>query len=245
MSKQTEQKQQAPEKDDGAAGETPAESTVAPPPALKYPQGPHVYVAIQQVQGMLAVEGIGKDSRNEQQKFNFRGIDAVYNELAKFLPRAGLTILPRVTHMERAERESNNGKALFSVFLTVEYDLVSSVDGTKHTVCVIGEAMDSGDKATNKAMSAAYKYMCFQAFCIPTEGDNDADATTHEVRAKQQRYPAHTHVAYINGANTMDELQKAFALAWHQYTGDSQQQQDFKTIYDDRKAELLEAEGRA
>jgi hypothetical protein len=43
--------------------------------------------------------------------------------------------------------------------------------------------MDSGDKASNKAMSAAYKYAAFQAFCIPTEGDNDADATTHEVAA--------------------------------------------------------------
>jgi hypothetical protein len=48
---------------------------------------------------------------------------------------------------------------------------------------MIGEAMDSGDKSSNKAMSAAYKYAAFQAFCIPTEGDNDADATTHDVRA--------------------------------------------------------------
>lgn len=42
--------------------------------------------------------------------------------------------------------------------------------------------MDSGDKASNKAMSAAYKYAAIQTFCIPTEGDNDADSTTHEVR---------------------------------------------------------------
>ena len=41
--------------------------------------------------------------------------------------------------------------------------------------------MDGGDKATNKAMSAAYKYALLQTFAIPTEGDNDADATTHEV----------------------------------------------------------------
>jgi len=45
--------------------------------------------------------------------------------------------------------------------------------------------MDSGDKATNKAMSAAYKYMAFQTFAIPTEGDNDADAHTHEVASKR------------------------------------------------------------
>jgi len=62
----------------------------------------------------------------------------------------------------------------------VEFDLVCAEDGSKHTIATIGEAMDSADKATNKAMSAAYKYACIQAFCIPTEGDNDADATTHE-----------------------------------------------------------------
>ena len=52
---------------------------------------------------------------------------------------------------------------------------------------MIGEAMDRSDKATNKAMSAAYKYACFQTFCIPTEGDNDADFTTHEVKEKSQK----------------------------------------------------------
>jgi hypothetical protein len=65
----------------------------------------------------------------------------------------------------------------------VRFDFVSADDGSMHEVVTFGEAMDSGDKATNKAMSAAYKYACMQAFCIPTEGDNDADAKTHEVAA--------------------------------------------------------------
>jgi hypothetical protein len=77
------------------------------------------------------------------------------------------------------ERTTKSGSALFYVVVGVDFDLVSAVDGSRHTVHVIGEAMDSADKATNKAMSAAYKYMAMQVFCIPTEGDNDADATTH------------------------------------------------------------------
>jgi hypothetical protein len=51
--------------------------------------------------------------------------------------------------------------------------------------------MDSADKATNKAMSAAYKYAAMQAFCIPTSGDNDADATSHEVAPRRQAPAAH------------------------------------------------------
>jgi hypothetical protein len=63
---------------------------------------------------------------------------------------------------------------------------VSAEDGSMHTAIAYGEAMDSGDKATNKAMSAAYKYACMEVFCIPTEGTPDADAETHEVAAVPQ-----------------------------------------------------------
>jgi len=80
---------------------------------------------------------------------------------------------------------SAKGKTLIYSYVTMEFDLVSSEDGSKHTICTVGEAFDSGDKSMNKAMSAAYKYAAFQAFAIPTEGDNDADAQTHEVAPKK------------------------------------------------------------
>jgi hypothetical protein len=144
---------------------------------------PHVYTAIAAVMADMAKEGISKDGTNEQQRYRFRGIDAVYNALAPKLATHGLCILPRVMAKEVAERESKNGGVLFYTRLTVEFDLVSVKDGSIHTICTVGEAMDSADKSSNKAMSAAYKYAAFMAFCIPTEGDNDADATTHEVQA--------------------------------------------------------------
>jgi hypothetical protein len=145
---------------------------------------PHVYQAISAVMGELAKVGIGKNNKNAAQGYKFRGIDDVYNALAPLLSRSQLLILPRVLNRTVSERETKNGGVLFYVVVDVEFDLVSGVDGSKHTIRVIGEAMDSGDKATNKAMSAAYKYACMEAFCIPTEGDNDADATTHEVTSR-------------------------------------------------------------
>lgn len=143
---------------------------------------PHVYTAIAEVMGKLAKEGIAKNRSNQQQGYKFRGIDDVYNALAPFLSESKLLILPRVLSREVTERLTQKGGTLFYVVLDVEFDLVSGVDGSKHTIKVVGEAMDSGDKATNKAMSAAYKYACMEAFCIPTEGDNDADATTHDIQ---------------------------------------------------------------
>lgn len=143
-----------------------------------------VYKAINAVQADLAKTGIGKDSTNTYDNYKFRGIDAVYNALSPLLAKHGLCVLPRVLSRTVEERQSNKGGALFYVTVDVEFDFVSAVDGSKHVVKTFGEAMDRGDKATNKAMSAAYKYAAFQAFAIPTEGDNDADASTHEVAAK-------------------------------------------------------------
>lgn len=141
-----------------------------------------VYKAITAVALELSKTGIGKNNRNQQQGYQFRGIDDVYNELAPLISKNALVILPRCIARECVERVNKNGTALFYVTVEAEFDFVSADDGSRHTVRTFGEAMDSGDKATNKAMSAAYKYAAFQTFCIPTEGDNDADATTHEVK---------------------------------------------------------------
>lgn len=144
-----------------------------------------VYKAINAVQAELAKEGISKDRRNDQQGYKFRGIDDVYNALAPLLAKHGLCILPRVISREVVERVNKKETVLFYVTVGVEFDFVCAEDGSKHTITTYGEAMDSGDKATNKAMSAAYKYACMQAFSIPTEGDNDADAQTHEVAPRK------------------------------------------------------------
>lgn len=140
-----------------------------------------VYQAINKVQSAMSQTGISKDRKNAQQGYSFRGIDDVYNALAPLLSQHGLCILPRVLSRECVERTSAKGGVLFYVTVEAEFDFVCAEDGSKHTVKTYGEAMDSGDKATNKAMSAAYKYAAFHAFSIPTEGDNDADAVTHQV----------------------------------------------------------------
>jgi len=145
-----------------------------------------VYKAINNVQAALCKIGITKDGRNTQGAgYNFRGIDQVYNTLSPLLAEHGLCILPRVVGSNQTERQSSKGGLLIYSYVTMEFDLVATSDGSKHTICTVGEAFDSGDKSMNKAMSAAYKYAAFQAFAIPTEGDNDADAHTHEVAPRK------------------------------------------------------------
>jgi hypothetical protein len=136
----------------------------------------HVYQAINAVTAAMASEGLPKARRNDQQGYRFRGIDDVYCAISSKLADAKLCILPRVLDRTMTERPTKSGGISTYVVLTVAFDFVSAVDGSMHTITTMGEAMDTADKATNKAMSAAMKYACLMAFQIPTEGDNDADA---------------------------------------------------------------------
>lgn len=150
------------------------------------PPATNVYAKIAAVQAELAKVGISKSRKNQTpgQNYSFRGIDEVYNTLAPMMADHGLCILPRIVEHSLVERgKTKNGNTIWSAVVTAEFDFVSADDGSVHVVRTIGEAMDSSDKATNKAMSAAYKYAALMTFAIPTEGDNDADAHTPEVVA--------------------------------------------------------------
>ena len=172
-----------------------------------------VYQAICAIAGEMAKDGISKGRKNQQQGYNFRGIDDVYNALAPMLARNNLVILPRMMAREVTERQTTKGGNLFYVTVEAEFDFVSAEDGSKHTVRTFGEAMDSADKATNKAMSAAYKYAAFQAFCIPTEGDNDADLTTHEVAARPAFNVAKAEKS-LRDAKDLDTLKAVWGPIW-------------------------------
>lgn len=137
-----------------------------------------IYEAIVGV--MKDVGVVGKNDKNKQQGFMYRGIDAVMNALQPAMIKNKLFVVPEVLNEERTERQTQKGGVLFFTRLTVKYTFLAE-DGSSVSAVVIGEAMDSGDKATNKAMSIAYKYACFQVFCIPTEEMQDPDAECHEV----------------------------------------------------------------
>lgn len=166
------------------------------PAKIETPRG--VYAKIAAVQGELAKVGISKSRRNQQQGYNFRGIDEVYAALSPLLATNGLVIVPRVISRECVEGQTRKGDPLFRVTVHAEFDFISADDGSIHTASTFGEAMDSADKATNKAMSAAYKYAAFMTFAIPTEGDNDADASHHEPAPRQVEKPKLDPTAKIN-----------------------------------------------
>lgn len=175
---------------------------------------------------MADIGAIGKDSVNQQQKFRYRGIDAVMNALNPVLQKWGLFCVPEVLNQVREERATNNGGTLKYSILTVKYTMYAP-DGSSVSAVVLGEGMDSGDKASNKAMSVAFKYAMFQLFCIPTEEMVDPDSETPPdnypgkreaappaQEAKKPAHPAPQAPAQGTAAKTMKTLMNSALVAY-------------------------------
>ena len=128
---------------------------------------------------------IGKEKKNAQQGFKYRGVDDVMNALQPVMVQHGLFVVPEIIDQKREERQTNRGGNLIYSVCTVRYTFYAK-DGSSVQCVVVGEGMDSGDKATNKAMSIACKYACCQVFCVTTEAMKDPDAEVHEVTPKSK-----------------------------------------------------------
>lgn len=198
-----------------------------------------VYAAIAAVSKNMAAQGISKDRKNQQGSgYNFRGIDDVLNALSPSLVEHGLVIIPRCTERESVERQTKAGGAIFYTTVKVEFDFIAVLDGSKHTAVMYGEAMDTSDKSTNKAMSAAYKYVAFQTFCIPTEGDNDADLNTYEVAAKPVKLKESDFKTFEDiYCIDMDELKDKF-VALYNRASTKDEQARLTAIKDAKKIEI-------
>ena len=148
----------------------------------------NIYEAIADI--MKQGYAIGKDKRNPQQGYQYRGIDDVMNTFQPLMAEHGIFVVPEVLDASREERVTEKGKTLIYSILRVKYTFFAS-DGTSVCAVVIGEGMDSGDKASNKAMAVAMKYAMFQVFCIPTEEMRraDPDGETPEPSTKKEPEP--------------------------------------------------------
>ncbi len=123
---------------------------------------------------MKEVPAIGKTKQNTKQNYKFRGIDDVMNKLQPIFAKYKLFVVPEVLEQTREERKTSTGGTLLYSICKIKYTFYAE-DGSHVEATVIGEGMDSGDKASNKAMAIAFKYALFQVFCIPTEELKDPD----------------------------------------------------------------------
>lgn len=131
---------------------------------------------------MSEINAIGKDRKNQSQGFQYRGIDDIMNELHGTLAKCGVFVVPNVLEETRTVGKTSRGGDMFYTRLKICFTFYAE-DGSNVQSTVIGEAMDTGDKASNKALSIGLKYALLQVFCIPTEDEKDPDARSLEPKA--------------------------------------------------------------
>ena len=175
------------------------------------------------IEVMADINAIGKDRRNQQQGFQFRGIDDVMNELHSSLAKCGVFVLPKVLEETRTTGKTSRGGDMFYTRLKINFGFYAE-DGSHVDAVVIGEAMDTGDKASNKALSIGLKYAMLQVFCIPTEDEKDPDAVSPQPAAgtmqqpQQKKQPAKFDFEPKGGETTPAEKKEIGGLLASKYT---------------------------
>ena len=145
-----------------------------------------VFQAINEVSkrvGSLAKEGF-----NSHQQYNFRGIDQLITAVQPVLNEVGLVIIPRVITHESMDRHTDKNIQRWCT-VEVQYTLVGPAGDTTEAV-MVGEAVDTADKAMNKAMSNAAKYFYFQTFWFGVGGMDDGDFDHIEATPARSNGPA-------------------------------------------------------
>lgn len=137
---------------------------------------------------MKAVGPVAKDLKNEKAGYAARSIDGVMDALHDPMAEAGVFVVPEVESAEYAVVEVGKNKTpMRQATLRVRWRFYGPAGDCVEAV-TYGEALDSGDKATNKAQSAALKYALLQTFLVPVTGD-DADADHHERSGTERPEP--------------------------------------------------------
>jgi hypothetical protein len=206
-------------------------------------KAPKIYEAIATI--MKKTKAIAKGQRNEQQGFMYRGIDSIMNELHDVFADSGVFILPEVLDYQVTEKVSGRGTILYYTRAKIRFHFTAE-DGSEVYTINVGEAMDSGDKGMNKAMSIALKYALMQMLLIPTKEDKDPDAVTPpETRPRTiaeiakaldpvKDVELQQALTAIVEANTKEEL----VNVWKAYSPKLQQNPTFTQCMSTRKKEI-------
>ena len=136
-----------------------------------------IYQAINNV--MRDVQSVRKGEKNTHGGFNFRGIDAVTNAVGPALREHGVIVVPKVLDAQYDTVHVGQKQTVMSrVALRVRFTWVGP-EGDSIESEVQSESFDSGDKATAKAHSVAFRTAMLQTLCLPTD-EKDPDMDTYE-----------------------------------------------------------------
>ena len=155
----------------------------------------NLYQKLAKITGEIGV--IAKDGNNQQQKYKYIEYETIAGKFRELFSKYGVVLIPSMVEQERSAITTSRGSSGVSTVCHFEFTVVNAdKPDDRFVVKWQGEAADYGDKATNKAATAAVKYYLMRQFNISSKGDEDPDSQTSEVAAKQQK-PAMASVRQI------------------------------------------------
>lgn len=147
-----------------------------------------IHQAMLAIMNDAAVIGIGKDDVNQGQKYRYRGIERAMNTMVGILIKHRVLVLPSYETIVEKDLPTKSGGSMEYVKVRGQFKFMSAEDGSFVDTWFFGEANDSGDKATTKAQSVAFRTALFQTFVIPTmaidpeEDDGQSEAVSPETQ---------------------------------------------------------------
>lgn len=183
----------------------------SPRPIPSTTEHPSIYQLMAKV--MAGVRAVGKNDRNTEQNYAFRGIDATVNAVGPVLREHGVIVVPEVLEVSHRDVTTSRGKPSRECTVKVRYRFYGP-GGDWIDAVTVGEAMDFGDKGTPKAMSVAFRVALLQSLCLPTdEPDPDSQSYDRAYREDAQTAWPQTQPAGPTPAQTVayDEAAKQIA----------------------------------
>lgn len=198
---------------------------------------PSVHVLMGRI--LADLPAIGKNQRNSEQGFMFRGMDDVLDALNPIMAKHGVFCVPDVCERVAAQRTTRGGATMYEVNLHVRFTFYGP-NGDSVRGSGWGEGTDMGDKATNKAMTNAFKYVLFQTFAISTreaaETDNDRHTPEETIPNSMQ---CRECGQWIEGAKSDVEVMRAHVVEAHAFV----RLENGKVEHPDAYAKRMSAEG--
>lgn len=158
---------------------------------------------------MEDVTPVKKGTKHERQGYMYRGVDDVTIAADEALKKHGVIgPVPELKTINYSSTEVGKNRTPTRIAETVVEYRVYGPKGDSIATTVPGEAMDSGDKATPKAMSVAYRIALLQLLRIPT-GERDPAAEDY------QRSEPWTAVALAKKAVTNRRSREKLLVAYN------------------------------
>lgn len=161
----------------------------------------NLYQKLAKITGEIGV--IAKDGNNQQQKYKYIEYETIAGKFRELFSKYGVVLIPSMVEQERSAITTSRGSSGVSTVCHFEFTVVNAdKPDDRFVVKWQGEAADYGDKATNKAATAAVKYYLMRQFNISSKGDEDPDSQTPEVAQKPQK-PAMASVRQITAVSKL------------------------------------------